>query len=813
MKNSENNKTKNTNGGAVSNEAPPRSSSRPNSGGIRTIPRDRIGPMRRPTSMQQNIGIGGESSSNSQTSPRYRGSAGRPIPSSVGATSSSRYRMTLRQSFPFTKKDETPPNTGTYDGSANGEERHHLLYKFDSNNADSPSYATASTASTNRTDLRSIISGFGGLYLPPITMRIASLFCIISCLMFYRWVASTIDVSRDIATMQSIRDFELKQMEEGNGDVRTHVVEGRNRNYRENYAATEEGIMGGPYHPKISRNGDGSVSGIENVESAAANPKMTFGIYDGTEHEDEDEMMMFKKEQSEQEEEEEEEEEEEHDDGVIAVRNKILEKVQLKEQEHVAAAAASNGLRGSAGSDSVPQGDKLEQSLINASPAGNNINNDDPNRKSPSLPTEANPAKGPSSPPPKAKVAYVLPVYFCYSQITQSFNRDAPHNDATFHDAALLLKRSIFSQSYSYPKSDSLYDYQMVAIIERTVVRCKNENGEDGVDRAKLLRSLGYEVYIKDEPILASKIENEFLKLSVPKAGCCGAKELIKLHTYELVDYPIAVMVDFSTMVLKKLDDVFNLIIDGGSDGIVPTRMKEKDNWVRDTLFRGEELVTIDKMPNRVDAVFTRDFTTVLKDRWNTGVNLGFFVLRPSKEVFYELLTLYKTSNYSPIHGWDDKGYGPFDGSMLTKGLLTYYYHEIRPNIAVELNRCKYQNMAERPMIRINKNNVQCRDAKESKEECTDCRQTAFNDIVVANSKACRSPWNCEYHDSHADSRVCKGMHQSWFQMRKDLENNSDSKYSPSHQEEGSYYPEHQGYCHGGKKGTYIPMKLAEEAG
>eukprot|EP00957_Ditylum_brightwellii_P016537 1243325-Ditylum_brightwellii.AAC.1 len=94
-------------------------------------------------------------------------------------------------------------------------------------------------------------------------------------------------------------------MEEGNSDVRMCVVKGHNP--------------------------------IKNVESAAANPKITFGIYDETEHEDEDEMMMIKQEHSKQG----EEDEEEDDDGVvIVVQNKILGKVQLKEQEHAAAAAA-----------------------------------------------------------------------------------------------------------------------------------------------------------------------------------------------------------------------------------------------------------------------------------------------------------------------------------------------------------------------------------------------------------------------------------------------------------------------------------------
>eukprot|EP00957_Ditylum_brightwellii_P040187 3040750-Ditylum_brightwellii.AAC.1 len=52
-------------------------------------------------------------------------------------------------------------------------------------------------------------------------------------------------------------------MEGGNSDVRTHVVEGSSHNYCEHYAATEEEIMDGPYHPKISRNEEGFVSAVK----------------------------------------------------------------------------------------------------------------------------------------------------------------------------------------------------------------------------------------------------------------------------------------------------------------------------------------------------------------------------------------------------------------------------------------------------------------------------------------------------------------------------------------------------------------------
>ena len=40
---------------------------------------------------------------------------------------------------------------------------------------------------------------------------------------------------------------------------------------------------------------------------------------------------------------------------------------------------------------------------------------------------------------------------------------------------------------------------------------------------------------------------------------------------------------------------------------------------------------------------------------------------------------------------------GPFHGGMTIQGLLPWYYEEVHPGMAVELNRCVYNNMADNP--------------------------------------------------------------------------------------------------------------------
>jgi len=350
--------------------------------------------------------------------------------------------------------------------------------------------------------------------------------------------------------------------------------------------------------------------------------------------------------------------------------------------------------------------------------------------------------------PPKATVAYVLPVFSCFAE-----DANDPYDDDTFHNAALMLKASIHRQSYKTPLSGSAYDYSMVAIFHPSAVKC----GEGGQDRTGILRDLGYIVQIREEPVRLNDIKGDYLRSNAPMDNPDGTKELIRLHAYKLTDYSVVTLVDFTTLVLQPPDDMFNLIVDGGNNA--PEYMSNPSIFIQDDSAKPT-------LPARVDIVYTRDYTTVTPTQFTTGLNLSFLPLRPSEDVFDELVSIYRRGDYSANKGWSNEGYGPFQGSMLTKGLLTYYYNGVHSNSHVELNRCTYANKADAPRLRIDDGSIQCRNKNEEDESCTDCRSVAFDDIVVADLSECNVPWTCQRNTV----TLCESFTSVWFELRKEVE-------------------------------------------
>jgi alpha-N-acetylglucosamine transferase len=62
-------------------------------------------------------------------------------------------------------------------------------------------------------------------------------------------------------------------------------------------------------------------------------------------------------------------------------------------------------------------------------------------------------------------------------------------------------------------------------------------------------------------PINETTIQGKFLREHInDKAGCCGAKELLKLYSYRMTQFDWVVHVDVDVMFLKGLDSVFQMI-------------------------------------------------------------------------------------------------------------------------------------------------------------------------------------------------------------------------------------------------------------
>lgn len=117
------------------------------------------------------------------------------------------------------------------------------------------------------------------------------------------------------------------------------------------------------------------------------------------------------------------------------------------------------------------------------------------------------------------------------------------------------------------------------------------------------------------------------------------------------------------------------------------------------------------------------------------------------------MLEIIKEGNYTEgwgmKTGWGGKGYGGYVGAMAMQGLVAYYYDEIRPNTAVELNQCRYNHMG--VDVRYNKppnfsrkygRPGQCRN-NNPEDICEDCMVTKTDKIYSVHYTQCRKPWAC----------------------------------------------------------------------
>ena len=363
---------------------------------------------------------------------------------------------------------------------------------------------------------------------------------------------------------------------------------------------------------------------------------------------------------------------------------------------------------------------------------------------------------------PRAVVAYAVSLTGCPG------GQDDP-----LTDGAAVLRHSVHLQSAATPSSGSRYGYQMYAIVHPDAAEC-----------APQLAAVGYELLRRDVPVPVDEIQGDFLRTKVVTNGCCGEKEYVKLHAYTLLDHPIVVHLDLDTIVLRPMDGLFDAMLDD----------EHSDDNKLPVMF-GKPL------PPRVDAFFTRDYNMVKPGKKkHVGVQGGFLVLRPSMEAYQHYADIIREGNFVEGKGWGGLGYGPFYGSLTFQGIVPYYYDELHPNTAVELNRCYYNAMADNPRDQRTVNDVVSGNCRDGRDDCEDCREMDVGEISTAHFTLCQKPWSCLSHNQdQLQHRLCRKLHHEWFRVRADLEGKSgDGKF-----DSGQFF----GFCnHSGGRG-YIPIK------
>ena len=309
-----------------------------------------------------------------------------------------------------------------------------------------------------------------------------------------------------------------------------------------------------------------------------------------------------------------------------------------------------------------------------------------------------------------------------------------------------------------------------------------------------------------------NEIEGEYLREKVPKNGCCGEKEFVKLHAYTLVQHPVIVHLDLDTLILKPMDKLYNVMINGpptdGSNGGI-------DVAYDDPLVSNTAMM-------QIDAFFTRDYNMAHAGQKHAGVQGGFLVLQPSLDVYNEFVSIIRKGDFRQNGGWGGKGFGPFYGSMTFQGIIPYYYDYLHPGSGVELNYCIYNNMASNPRDKPTRNDIvsgHCRDGynrPDKHDQCADCRSQPIEDIVTTHFTLCQKPWECLAQSAdRIQERLCRKFHHEWYRIREDFETNVlqrkhvhlTSKEEVVKARGGDYDIEHfRGYCKGhGAKG-YISI-------
>ena len=223
---------------------------------------------------------------------------------------------------------------------------------------------------------------------------------------------------------------------------------------------------------------------------------------------------------------------------------------------------------------------------------------------------------------------------------------DHQNNAVGLVDASLVLRHSIHKLSSRNPESASKYDYKMYAIVHKQAEAC-----------SALLKDTGFEVVLVDPPVKKDEIRGQFLRENIHKERCCGHDEFIKLYAYTLPEN-IIVHVDIDFAFYKPIDHLF--------DAIKYSMNSPQGKAAREKI---ELERPGQKLPDKIGAFVTRDWTQVVDAKFPPPYQAGFLVARRDPSIMTEMIKVIKEGNYTYgwgwKYGWGNKGYGGYVGAMV----------------------------------------------------------------------------------------------------------------------------------------------------
>eukprot|EP00956_Cyclotella_meneghiniana_P025244 scaffold52285_cov23-Cyclotella_meneghiniana.AAC.1 len=435
-------------------------------------------------------------------------------------------------------------------------------------------------------------------------------------------------------------------------------------------------------------------------------------------------------------------------------------------------------------------------------------------------------------------------------------------------DTAAVLKRSI--ELNSWPKHpESRYASEFFAFVKTSNAALYNYQE----DRCGQLLSLaGWTIIPKEDTVNSAIIkepQGSILKGGISRDGCCGSSELIKLETYKL-PHAIAVHLDLDTLVTNPFDELYNVMHfspdtkEGKQarkrlvDVVAPTYLNRRTSG-----HPSQGNVTATEAENllsniTVNAFYTKDYNMINPSKGHNlhvGVQGGFLVVKTSDVTYLQLLDMVYSGEFyggfdGKTGGWFKSGYGKHIwGSMTIQGLMGHFFDHVELEHSVELNRCRYNNIADNARVstfstnpkfprgtlidqarnesnpRFNYKDLNCRDGR---VECndTDCQRFPIKKTRLVHYTYCKHPtscMNCDYMETYKEVS-CYSFMKEWFRVRSTIlgeslpNNKKDIAFSTNVQwmqedgkvdvYQGNCYKEYtMGFCQG--EGKYLFMKVA----
>ena len=160
---------------------------------------------------------------------------------------------------------------------------------------------------------------------------------------------------------------------------------------------------------------------------------------------------------------------------------------------------------------------------------------------------------------------------------------------------------------------------------------------------------------------------------------------------YNFTQHQVVVQLDVDVLYLQPFDILFDAIVFSKDNPIGRNARKFiLSNGLVDPTY------SYNYLPRNISAFFTRDWCGS-EHRYSqySGLQGGFFVVRPDELVYNRLLDIIREGNYIPGKGegkgWGGRGYGnQIHGSMTIQGMMAYYYDINATKTSVQLHRCKF---------------------------------------------------------------------------------------------------------------------------